>query len=78
MIGAYDQVEAELLFEIRQLARDMMARDPALKAEFEAKVASDAEFAKSPSARLDFFYRRSSAWDERLNLVPTYRVAREP
>ena len=42
-----------------QLARDMLAKDPALKAEFEAKLAADAGFAKSASARLAFFYDRS-------------------
>ena len=40
MIGAYDQVEAELLFEIRQLARDMIrmedwARDAAERRRFD-------------------------------------------
>ncbi|HKE48164.1 MAG TPA: M14 family metallopeptidase [Rhodanobacteraceae bacterium] len=42
-----------------RLARDAIAKDPALKAEFDAKVAADPEFAKSPSARLAFFYERS-------------------
>ena len=40
VIGAYDQVEAELLFEIRQLARDMIrmedwARDAAERRRFD-------------------------------------------
>ena len=35
--------------------REMMAKDPALKAEFEAKKASDPEFAASPQAILQFF-----------------------
>jgi hypothetical protein len=56
----------------------LMAKDPGLKAAFEKKVATDPEFAKSPAARLDFFFRRSPSWDDRLNLVPVYRVAREP
>jgi len=42
-------------------ARDAGA-DPALAADFGKKVAEDAEFAKSPSARLEFFHRRHSSW----------------
>lgn len=42
-----------------RLAREMLEKDPALKTEFEARLAADAAFAKSPAARLAFFYRRS-------------------
>ncbi len=42
-----------------QIARDMLARDPALRQEFEQRLAGDTAFAASPWARLDFFYRRS-------------------
>ncbi len=42
-----------------RLARDMLAKDPSLKAEFEARLAADAAFAASPAARLAFFYDRS-------------------
>lgn len=46
---------------LEQLARDMLAKDPALRAEFEARLRDDAAFAKDPAARLEFFYHRS-AW----------------
>ena len=39
----------------------MLAQDPALKTEFEKRLREDAEFAKSPAQRLDFFYRRHPA-----------------
>ena len=39
--------------------REMMAKDPKLKAEFERKIASDPVFAGSSAARLEFFYERS-------------------
>ncbi len=57
-----------------QVARDMLARDPALKAEFERRLAADPAFARDPAARLDFFYRRHPSFDERLNLIPVFRV----
>ena len=44
---------------LEKLAREMMARDPKLKAEFEKKVASDPAFAGNAYARLEFFYERS-------------------
>jgi hypothetical protein len=59
-----------------QVAREMLASDPAVKAEFERRLREDAEFAASPSARLEFFYRRHSAWDERLQLYPVLRLQR--
>ena len=61
-----------------QVAQDMLAHDPEVAAEFKKRLAEDAKFAASPQERLDFFYRRSPAWDERLDLYPVYRVAGMP
>jgi hypothetical protein len=55
-------------------ARLMLARDPALKAEFEKTLKDDPDFAKSPRARLDFFYRRHPAWDAGYNRYPVLRT----
>ncbi|SEO86213.1 Zinc carboxypeptidase [Luteibacter sp. UNC138MFCol5.1] len=41
------------------LARDMIAKDPALKATFDEKLRSDPAFAANPRARLSFFFERS-------------------
>ncbi len=43
-------------YVLEALAREMMAKDPKLKAEFEEKVASDPVYAGSAAARLSFFY----------------------
>ena len=57
-----------------QIARELLAADPALMDVFKAKLSSDKAFAASPKARLDFFYRRHPSWDEQYQLVPVYRV----
>lgn len=61
-------------YAIAPLAERMMAADPALKAEFEAKLASDAAFAADGDARLQWFYERTPFYDARYRLYP---VARE-
>lgn len=61
-------------YAMEPFAQFMLERDPALRAEFEAKLADDPAFAGSPRARLDWFFRRSPFYDERHLLYP---VARE-
>lgn len=56
------------------MAREMMAKDPALKAEFEARVAADAAFAADPRQRLRFFYMRSPYFDTEVNRYPVLRL----
>ncbi|MBL8642923.1 MAG: M14 family metallopeptidase [Rhodospirillaceae bacterium] len=52
------------------LAERMMAADPKLKAEFEAKVAADDAFAKDPRARLAWFYARTPYYDAAYKQYP--------
>ena len=60
------------------VAREMMEADPAVRDAFERRLREDAAFAADPRARLDFFYRRHSAWDERFGLYPVYRTDAAP
>jgi hypothetical protein len=75
---AFESKEYMEAYVAEQVAREILAKDPAAAAEFAAKLAHDPEFAANAQARLDFFYRRSPSWDERLNLYPVYRVAARP
>ncbi|HEV8523513.1 MAG TPA: M14 family metallopeptidase [Terriglobales bacterium] len=72
--GIFEQKEYGEDYVLEKLAREMMARDPKLKQEFEGKIAGDAEFAASASARLNFFYQRSPWWDGELGLYPVGRL----
>ncbi|MCB1627681.1 MAG: M14 family metallopeptidase [Xanthomonadales bacterium] len=60
------------------VAREMLAKDPAVAQAFNERLASDPAFASNPQARLEFFYRRHSAWDERRNVYPVLRLDHAP
>jgi murein tripeptide amidase MpaA len=60
-------------YVIAPLAERMLAVNPALKAEFERKLASDPKFAADPNARLAWFYERTPYYDERYLLYPVGR-----
>jgi hypothetical protein len=71
--GVFERKEYMEAYVAEAEARRMLEADPALRKEFEAKLAADAAFKASPGARLDFFYRRHPAFDQRWNLLPVYR-----
>ena len=70
----FEQKEYGEAYVLEKLAREMLAKDEGLRAEFERRVARDPKFAASASERLNFFYERSPYWDRRLNLYPVGRV----
>ncbi|TWT23179.1 peptidase M14 [Luteimonas marina] len=76
--NAFERKEYMEAYVAEAVARDMLAADPALKAAFERRLREDKAFADDPSARLAFFHRRHSSWDERLNLYPVLRTERVP
>lgn len=60
---------------LEKLARDMLAKDPALKAEFERKLRDDAAFAANSQARLNFFFQRSPWYNvQRVGAYPVLRL----
>jgi len=61
-------------YQIEKLAKEMLANDPKLKAEFEAKL-KDETFAKNPRARLNFFYERSPFYlSQKVGIYPVGRI----
>ena len=60
-------------YVIAPLAERMLKSDPALKAEFEAKLAADPKFAADRDARLGWFYQRTPYYDDRYLLYPVGR-----
>jgi hypothetical protein len=76
--NAFEPKEYMEEYVAEEVAREQMAADPAVAAEFKRRVESDPAFAKSAHARLEFFARRHSSWDERLNLYPVLRTNVSP
>jgi hypothetical protein len=72
--STFEQREYGEFYVVEKLAREMMEKDPKLKAEFEKKVETDPKFASDPMARLEFFYDHSP-WGE-ANRVGEYPVGR--
>ena len=65
-------------YVVEPIARRMLREDPALERDFRARVAADTAFAKSPQARVDFFFRRTPWADPEQNLHPVARALRAP
>jgi hypothetical protein len=72
--NAFERKEYMEAYVAEDVAREQMARDPALASEFKRKVETDEAFAKNPHARLEFFAKRHASWDERYNLYPVMRA----
>jgi hypothetical protein len=71
---AFERKEYMEAYVAEDVAEEMLKKDAALRQEFAKRLSEDAEFARSPAARLEFFYRRHPSWDERYSLYPVYRV----
>jgi len=72
--NAYERKEYMEEYVAEDVAREQMAADPALAAEFKRRVETDPVFAKNAHARLEFFAKRHASWDERFNLYPVLRT----
>ncbi len=70
----FEQKEYGEHYTLEKLSREMMAADPTLREAFENKVRTDKDFASNYWARLNFFYKRSPYWDDRLNRYPIGRI----
>lgn len=64
-------------YALEEAMRQLLAREPALRSTYEEALAADPALAASAEARLDWLFRRHPAWDERMNLLPVYRSARD-
>lgn len=76
--NAFERKEYMEDYVAEDVARAMMAADPALAARFKSRIDSDPAFAKSADARLEFFAQLHESWDDRYNLYPIVRTSVAP
>lgn len=72
----FEQKEYFSDYIMEKIAAEMLAKDENLRREFEEKL-KDEKFAKSPRARLNFFYERSPYSDKRIGVYPVGRITKE-
>lgn len=70
----FEQKEYAADYVFEPIAREMLRRNPKLRAEFERKLAEDAEFAASPRARFQFLYERSPYYEADKDAYPVVRI----
>jgi hypothetical protein len=70
----FEQKELMEPYVAERIARDLSTSDPKLRSAFERKLKDDETFSADPAARLEFFCRHHSSWDEQLNCYPVCRV----
>jgi len=76
--GAFEKKEYIEDYVIEPFARELLARDAAVRADFERRLADDPGFASDPRARLEYFYRRHPAYDAAYLLYPVLRADVRP
>jgi hypothetical protein len=76
--ACFEQKEQMERYVAEQIAREMLAADPALREEFARALELDPHLAGNASARLEFFLRRHASWDARFNLYPIHRLPANP
>jgi len=74
----FEQKEYMEAYVAEDVARAMLAKDAGLRIDFEKRLHEDANFAKDPVARLEFFARRHASWDRDFNFYPILRVDQDP
>jgi hypothetical protein len=71
----FEQKEYAEEYVMERLGKQMLEEDPALRKEFEDRVAADSAFAGNPGARLNWLYLRSPWADKKLNVYPVGRIS---
>lgn len=61
-------------YVLEEMARQMLAEKPELRAEFEAALSNDPRLAANPRARLNFFYERTPYWEKQVNIYPVGKL----
>ncbi len=75
--AAFEKKEYIEDYVLDPFARDLLARDPAVRRDLAARLA-DPAFAKDPQARAEFFHRLHPSFDDAYRLYPVLRADARP
>lgn len=75
--AVFEQKEYAESYVLEPLARQMLDSIPALREQFEAKLAEDPGFAKSSWAQLNWFYSLTPWWDQKFMIYPVGRITKK-
>ena len=64
-------------YVMEKMAREMLAKSPSLKKEYENMKNRDTAFAKDQDAQLDWFFEHTPYWDKQLGLYPVARLMKK-
>jgi hypothetical protein len=68
------QKEGYSAYVFEDVAEKILLENPTIKKAFEDKLASDADFAKNPSAQLDFIYKNSVYYEKAHVRLPVFKI----
>ncbi len=72
--ASFEQKEYGESYVIEKMAAEMLARDPALKNEFDQKKSADTAFANNPQIILNWFYNKSPFVDGKKGFYPVGKI----
>ena len=68
------QKEGYSAYVFEDVAEKILLENPTIKKAFEDKLASDVDFAKNPSAQLDFIYKNSVYYEKAHVRLPVFKI----
>ena len=75
---AFEKKEYIEPYVLEPFARELLRKDPAVRAAFERRLASDPAFEKDAKARIEFFHQRHPSWDTAYQRYPVVRIEAAP
>ncbi len=70
----FEQKEYAESYVMEKMMREMMDKDPQLKADFDLKYNSDSTFRNNQYEIYNWFYSKTPYWDQKLNVYPIIRI----
>ncbi|OFX26305.1 MAG: hypothetical protein A2041_03280 [Bacteroidetes bacterium GWA2_31_9b] len=70
----FERKEYVETYVMEKMAREMIAKNPDLKIEYDKAVAENPEYYNNQYTKLFWFFERTPYWDQQLNLYPIGKI----